>query len=72
MALARAYSRTPAQILIRWSLQRNYICIPKSVTPARIAENADVFDFEISERDMRALNAMNENLITGWDPTTQP
>lgn len=49
------YGKTPAQILIRWSLQRGYVCIPKSSNKKRIEENASVFDFEISEDDMKTM-----------------
>lgn len=49
------YGKTSAQILIRWSLQRGYICIPKSSNKKRIEENASVFDFEISEDDMKTM-----------------
>lgn len=69
VALAARYGRSPAQILIRWGLQRGLVEIPKSVRPARIRENADVFDFSISEEDMTGLDAFDEGLHTGWDPT---
>jgi len=72
VALATKYGRTPAQILIRWSLQRGYVCIPKSSTPERIAENADVFSWALDEADMQTLNGFNEGLVTGWDPTVSP
>jgi diketogulonate reductase-like aldo/keto reductase len=58
--------------MIRWSIQRGYITLPKSVTPSRIAANADVFGFVLSDHDMDALNSLDEHLVTGWDPTTLP
>jgi len=61
---------TPAQVMIRWSLQRRYVTIPKSTNPARIANNADVFGFELSDHQMELLNSLDEHLVTGWDPTT--
>ena len=68
-AIAAAYGKTPAQLLLRWGLQHNVIEIPKSVTPAHLAENAAIFDFAISEADMVALDALDEGLRTGgWDP----
>ena len=49
------YNKSVAQVLIRWSLQRGFVCIPKSVKEERIRENGDVFDFNISEDDMKAM-----------------
>jgi diketogulonate reductase-like aldo/keto reductase len=65
-------TRSPAQILIRWAIQHNLIVIPKSANPARIRENAEVFEFEIAADDMRLLDSFNENLRTCWDPTRAP
>jgi diketogulonate reductase-like aldo/keto reductase len=70
--VARALGRTPAQILIRWSLQRDMIVLPKSTRPERIAENAAVFDFEIPPDLLARLDALEEDLVTGWDPRGQP
>jgi len=72
ISIAKKYDKKPAQILIRWNLQHNIVVIPKSVAKARILENADVFDFEISEEDMKQLDSFNENLRLGWDPTDAP
>lgn len=49
------YHKTPAQVMIRWSLQRGFVCIPKSSNEERIAENANVFDFNMSDEDMQKL-----------------
>ena len=49
------YNKSVAQVLIHWSLQRGFVCIPKSVKEERIRENGDVFDFNISEDDMKAM-----------------
>jgi diketogulonate reductase-like aldo/keto reductase len=68
-AIAQKYEKTPAQLLIRWCLEHDWIVLPKSRHPQRIHENADVFDFEISAEDMQILDSLNENLHTGWDPT---
>jgi diketogulonate reductase-like aldo/keto reductase len=66
--LNRKYGKTPAQLLIRWDLQHQVVTIPKSSTPHRIVENADVFDFEISADDMARLDSLNRNERTGPDP----
>lgn len=70
--IAARYERTPAQILIRWGLQRGMVVLPKSTHPERIRENANVFDFVISKQDMEELDSFNENLRTGWDPRDVP
>ncbi len=67
--LARRYSKTAAQIMIRWSLQHGLVVIPKSAQPERIKENPEVFDFEISAADMARLDSIGENLHMDWDPT---
>jgi diketogulonate reductase-like aldo/keto reductase len=64
--------KTTAQILLRWGLQKGFVVIPKSSNPRRIIENAQLFDFELSDADMRALDALDENLRTCWDPTNAP
>lgn len=56
--IADRYEKSPAQLLLRWALQKNMVAIPKSQRETRIAENADLFDFEISESDMSALDAL--------------
>jgi diketogulonate reductase-like aldo/keto reductase len=70
--IAAGYDCTPAQLLLRWCLEHQVVTIPKSVTPARIEENARVFDFEIAAEDMHRLNSLDENLRTSWDPTDAP
>jgi diketogulonate reductase-like aldo/keto reductase len=72
VAVANRYSKSPAQILIRWALQHEWVVIPKSADRRRIFENADVFDFEIASDDMRLLDGFNEDLRTCWDPTDAP
>jgi diketogulonate reductase-like aldo/keto reductase len=70
--LADQFAKTPAQILIRWTLQQDFVTLPKSTNRDRIRQNAAVFDFEISDEDMSHLESFNENLVTGWDPTDAP
>jgi diketogulonate reductase-like aldo/keto reductase len=76
VAIAKKYSspkaKSTAQILIRWALQHGLVVLPKSSNRRRIFENADVFDFEISEDDMRLLDSFHENLRTCWDPSDAP
>ncbi|MFJ2170507.1 aldo/keto reductase [Streptomyces griseofuscus] len=66
--LAARYGRSPAQIVIRWHLQLGNIVIPKSVTPARIRENFDVFGFTLTAEEMQALAALDRGLRTGPHP----
>ncbi len=70
--IAHKYGKTPAQILIRWVLQHGVGVIPKSAHPQRIRENADVYDFEISEEDMCRLDAFDACYHCTWDPTGEP
>lgn len=70
--LGRRYGKTPAQILIRWALDKGLAVLPKSVHTERIAENFDVFDFSLAESDIETLDDLDEGLATGWDPTGAP
>jgi diketogulonate reductase-like aldo/keto reductase len=63
--VARRYDRTPAQVLLRWCVQRDLPAIPKSTRRERIEENAQIFDFELSDEDMAALDALDETGGTG-------
>jgi diketogulonate reductase-like aldo/keto reductase len=67
-----APNKSTAQILIRWAIQHGLVVIPKSADASRIRENAEVFDFAITEEDMKTLDRCNENLRTCWDPTNAP
>jgi 2,5-diketo-D-gluconate reductase A len=68
--LAEKYGRTPAQVVLRWHLQLGNIVIPKSVTPSRIAENLNVFDFTLPSEDLDALSILDRGERTGPDPDT--
>lgn len=68
---ALRFGKSPAQVLLRWGLQKGFVVLPKSVTPARIAENATLFDFSLDVTAMRQLDGLEEGLVTGWDPATQ-
>ena len=70
--IANKYDKTSAQLLIRWALQQGFCAIPKSKTASRVIENMKVFDFKISDVDMEILNNLDENLVTGWDPSDAP
>ena len=68
LELAKKHGKSPAQVTLRWHLQHGLIVIPKSVTPARIRENIDVFDFELSRAEMDAIHAIKEAGRLGPDP----
>lgn len=68
VAMAEKYGKTPAQLMLRWCIQQGISTIPKSVHPARIRENFDIFDFTITEQDMSALTGFNEGLRIIEDP----
>jgi 2,5-diketo-D-gluconate reductase A len=68
--IAREHDRTPAQTIIRWHLQVGNVVIPKSVTPERIVENLDVFDFELSDEQMAAIESLDAGTRIGPDPDT--
>ncbi|MER2057394.1 MAG: aldo/keto reductase [Niallia sp.] len=68
--IAKKYNKSTAQIIIRWDIQTGVVTIPKSVKPHRIAENADVFDFELSDEDMGKINALNQDQRMFADPDT--
>ena len=68
--IANEHFKSPAQVLIRWSLQHGLVAIPKSTKEQRIGENSQVFDFHLSAKHMAELDSLNEELRTNWDPTT--
>jgi diketogulonate reductase-like aldo/keto reductase len=59
--VAEKYGRTPAQVLLRWNLQKGTVPLPKANRPEHYEENFDVFDFEIAEGEMSALDGLNEH-----------
>ncbi|BBW97359.1 aldo/keto reductase [Geobacillus sp. FSL W8-0032] len=66
--IGKKYGKTPAQVVLRWDLQNGVVTIPKSVTPARIKENADLFDFSLTDEEMKRIDALNANKRIGPDP----
>ncbi|KAK5197818.1 hypothetical protein LTR92_002063 [Exophiala xenobiotica] len=68
--LSQKHGKTWAQILLRWSLQKGYVPLPKSVTPSRIEENSNIYDFELDEGDMKSLDFPDSYAPCSWDPTT--
>lgn len=68
-SLSRKYSCSPAQLMVRWSLQRGFVPLPKSVKAERVIENGEIADIAIGEADMRTMDGLDEHLVTDWDPT---
>ncbi|ARA86598.1 MAG: aldo/keto reductase [Bacillus sp. (in: Bacteria)] len=66
--IADKHGKTPAQVILRWDLQNGVITIPKSTKAERIAQNADVFDFELTLEEMKQIDGLNENTRVGPDP----
>lgn len=67
-AVAHKHGRTAAQVVLRWHLQLGHVVIPKSVTPSRITENIEVFDFELDDDDLAAFAALDEGKRLGSHP----
>ena len=70
--LAEEKGRTPAQIVLRWHVQREHLPIPKSVTPERIRENLALFDFSLSEAELAELDALDTGVPCGQNPLSFP
>lgn len=66
--IGKKYKKNQAQVVLRWSLQRGVATIPKSVNQARIESNADIFDFELTQEEMTAIDALDRNKRFGYDP----
>jgi diketogulonate reductase-like aldo/keto reductase len=69
-SIAAEYAKSPSQVLIRWSLQLGNVVIPRSSSPERIAENTDVFEFELASEHMDALNALDDGTRFRPDPAS--
>lgn len=70
--MAKEHKKEPAQILLRYSLQKGYVPLPKTANKNRIVSNTNIFDFELTEVEMADLDGLDEGLVTDWDPTTEP
>merc|ERR1711988_23081 len=70
--IALRYGVTPAQVLLRWSIQKQVICIPKSTNTKHLYENLGAFSFQLTETDMYLLDTFHVNLRSTWDPTYVP
>ena len=67
--LSKKYRVSAAQLMVRWSLQKGYVPLPKSTQRERIERNVDVGGFVIEDEDVKRLDACDEYLVTDWDPT---
>jgi diketogulonate reductase-like aldo/keto reductase len=70
VSLGERHGKTAVQVTLRWILQRGIVAIPKSTHPERIAENSDIFDFELSVEEMSAIDALDDEGRIGPDPNT--
>jgi len=68
ISLAEKYGKSVAQLTLRWIHQKGFVVLPKSVTPARMAENLEIFDFHISEEDSKIIDSVTDCGFSGFDP----
>jgi len=66
--IARAHGKTEAQVALRWGVQHNFAVIPKSTNPQRIIENAQIFDFQLTSKEMSIIDSLNRDMRVGPDP----
>lgn len=71
-AIAKKHNKTYAQIMLRWCLDQDLVVLPKSVTPERVRENIDIFDFKLDAGDMKALAGQDQDMRTAWSPVHVP
>ena len=67
-SIADTYGETPAQVVLRWHIEHGVVAIPKSVKPHRIAENIDIFDFELTAAEVASVDALDTGVRGGPDP----
>ena len=68
LSIGKKYSKTPAQVILRWNIELGIVAIPKSVTPKRIKENINIFDFTLTAEEVQTIDALNKNQRVGPDP----
>jgi diketogulonate reductase-like aldo/keto reductase len=71
-AIAERHDKTIAQVMLRWAIQHGTVPIPKSTNTSRIKENFSVFDFKLSDEEMRTINKLSSGNRVTWDPTNLP
>lgn len=72
LSIADKHNKTAAQIMLRWCIEVGTIPLPKSITPERIKQNIDIFDFKLDAEDLQAIKGLEKGLRTCWDPTKTP
>ncbi|QQS18786.1 aldo/keto reductase [Candidatus Saccharibacteria bacterium] len=72
IAIAQKHHKSYAQIMLRWCIEKGLVVLPKSITPERIQQNINIFDFELDAEDMNRLAQLDQSLRTCWDPTRVP
>jgi diketogulonate reductase-like aldo/keto reductase len=70
--IAKKHGKSYAQIMLRWLIEQDFVILPKSVTPSRIKENIDIFDFKLDKGDLAALAKQDRDLRTCWSPVHVP
>jgi diketogulonate reductase-like aldo/keto reductase len=70
--IGKKFGKTPAQIMLRWCVEAGTVPLPKSVTPERLKQNIDIFDFKLDLEDLQNLQTLEQGLRTCWDPTRTP
>jgi diketogulonate reductase-like aldo/keto reductase len=70
--IAKKHQKSYAQIMLRWCIEKGFVILPKSITPARIKENIAIFDFKLDDDDMKELKKLDRGLRTCWNPTLVP
>lgn len=72
LQIAKKHDKSYAQVMLRWLIEQDLVVLPKSVTPSRIQENINVFDFKLDVEDLELIAQQDQNLRTCWDPTHIP